>query len=86
MDTQGTKIAHPDATLGDSDLEFLYAHTSHYGAVNEFGEHVGRQYGLSTGQSQSYNVDIHQGEIVFNNNGHDLDFRIDGIDSYRCIK
>tara|TARA_Y100001937_G_scaffold14500_2_gene19567 strand:- start:964 stop:1767 length:804 start_codon:yes stop_codon:yes gene_type:complete len=68
VDAQGTKIAHPDATLGDSDLEFLYAHTSHYGAVNEFGEHVGRQYGLSTGQSQSYNVDIHQGEIVFNNN------------------
>ena len=67
-DSSGNKIPHPDATTSSDDLEFIYSHTSHYGSINEFGEHVGRQYGLAPDQSQSYNVDIHQGEIVFNNN------------------
>lgn len=66
-DAQGNKVAYADQDNITYDLDLVYTTTSHFGHVNEYGEHVGRAYGIVGQQSQSYNVDREAGELVFNN-------------------
>lgn len=66
-DDAGNKIAHSDQNNINYDLDLIYNTTTNFGHVNEQGEHIGRGYGISSEQSQSYNIDSHAGEIVFNN-------------------
>lgn len=66
-DGSGNKIPYADQDNITYDLDLVYTTTSHFGHVNEYGEHVGRAYGIAGQQAQSYNIDANAGELVFNN-------------------
>lgn len=67
FDESGNKVAYDDQDNITYDLDLVYTTTSHFGHVNEYGEHVGRAYGIVGQQAQSYNIDTNNGELVFNN-------------------
>lgn len=66
-DSSGNKIAHPNATDTSFVDEILYNSFNYRTHTTEAGEHMGRFFGASTTQKQTFGIDEVNSEIVFSN-------------------